>query len=265
MKIFLPVIILLSFSTFADHYPGHAKLEWGIGAVMLSTPDYIGSSRSQNLFAPFPYLKYRGKHLRIDDGIEARLFNTPDLLLSISGNGSLPSPDDNPAREGMDKLDASIEFGPSLEYRLTHDESTSVWLEVPLRFAFSIGDNTGYMGQIFNPKIAWRKSALNKFDWKLRVAVGPIFGDEDFNGYYYNVAEHEITSQRPAFKAVQGYNGFRTDFTYSRRIGKFWLGGFIRNDNLSNSVIEDSPLVTESSNWTAGISLALVFSDRGCC
>ena len=158
-KYLLALSLLFSFSAGADHVPGHAKLEWGVGVVMLHTPDYIGSTYSQTVFAPFPYLKYRGERLRIDDGVEARLFNTPDLLLSISGNGTLPGPDDNPTREGMDKLDAGIEFGPSLEYRLTHDDSTSVWLEIPLRLAFSIGQQSGYVGQILNPKIAWRKPA----------------------------------------------------------------------------------------------------------
>lgn len=258
-------LLLFSIPAIAGHVPGHAKLEWGFGAALISTPDYIGSSYTQNIIAPFPYLKYRGEHLRIDEGIEARLLNTPDLILSISGNGSLSTPDDNPTRKGMDKLDASFELGPSLEYRLTHDDSTSIWLEIPLRFAYSLGGNNGFIGQVFNPKITWRKPAQHKFDWKLRAAIGPLFGDEDYNGYYYDVAEHEITAQRAAFKSTSGYSGFRTEFTYSRRIDRVWFGGFIRYDNISNSVIEDSPLVMQSNNLSAGIALAWVFSDHGCC
>ncbi len=261
-KLLAILALLFCISALADHVPGHAKLEWGIGAVILTAPDYIGSELTQHIIAPFPYLKYRGKYLRIDDGVEALLFNTPDLLLSISGNGSLPPPDDNPTRKGMEKLDASVEFGPSLEYRLNHDETTSVWLEIPLRFAFSIGHNTAYIGNIFNPKIAWRKPAKDKFDWKLRVAVGPLFADQKFNGHYYNVTTQDATVQRPIFTTSKGYTGFRTDFTYSRRIGKYWIGGFIRNDNIKNSVIDDSPLVSVNHNWTAGIALARVISDH---
>ena len=41
---------------------GLAKLEWGVGLVALTTPDYIGSPLTQNLVVPFPYLKYRGKY-----------------------------------------------------------------------------------------------------------------------------------------------------------------------------------------------------------
>ncbi len=262
MNKFLPVLILLlSPPAYSDNSTPMPKLEWGAGAVMFNTPDYIGSNYSQTVFAPFPFLKYRGEYLHIDDGVEAWLFNTPDLLLSISGNGALPAPEDTPLRKGMDKLDASIEFGPSIEYRLTHNESTSIWLEVPLRVAFSISKNPSYIGKTFHPKIAWRKPAKSKYDWKLRLAGGPLYADEKFSGYYYNVQEHEVTDDRPAFNSDKGYLGFRTDFTYSKRIGKYWLGGFIRNDNIRNSVIEDSPLVTETNNWTAGIALAWVISD----
>lgn len=261
-KLVLPICLLVSQTATADHVPGHAKLEWGVGLVMLSAPDYIGSSYTQNALLPFPYLKYRGKYLRIDDGVEARFFDTPGLLLSISGNGSLPSPEDSPLREGMKRLDAGFELGPSLEYRLTHDEDTSVWLEVPLRFAFSVGKNSGYVGEVFNPKIAWRKAALGKYDWKLGVSAGPVFADRKFTSYYYGVQPQEATPQRESYISESGYTGFRTDFAFSKRIGEYWLGGFIRHDNLQNSVIQNSPLVTESTSWTAGISMAWVISDH---
>jgi len=255
-------LFFFSCALYADHYPGHARLEWGVGVTLLHSPDYIGSAYTQNVLLPFPYLKYRGERLRIDDGIEARLFDTPDLLLSISGNGSLPGPDDNPERDGMDTLDPSVEFGPSLEYRLQHDETTSVWLEIPVRFAFSVSSKPQSLGTVFNPKLAWRKPAMNKFDWKLRLAAGPLFADSRYHGYYYNVEDGEISATRSAFSAGGGYTGFRSEFTYSKRIDRLWFGGFMRFDNLNSSVIQDSPLVSVTSNLTAGIALAWVFSDE---
>jgi outer membrane scaffolding protein for murein synthesis (MipA/OmpV family) len=246
----------------ADHVEGHAKLEWGIGLAALTTPDYRGSTEHQSLLLPFPYLKYRGDRLRIDDGIEGRIFNTPDLLLSISGNGSLPSTEDNAARAGMAELDASIEFGPSLEYRLMHDTRTSLWLELPLRFAYTIQDNPEAIGQVFHPRIAWRKPAQHKQDWKLRFAAGPLFADKTYHGYYYNVADIESNADRQAYTADTGYSGFRADFTYSKRIDNLWLGGFVRFDDLTNSEIENSPLVTDDNNWTAGFGLAWVLSEK---
>jgi outer membrane scaffolding protein for murein synthesis (MipA/OmpV family) len=247
---------------FADHVPGHSRLEWGVGLAQLWLPDYRGSSHQQSRLLPFPYLKYRGERLQIDDGIEGRLFKTPDILLSISGNGSLPTSDDNPERVGMDDLDATVELGPSLEIRLRHDNSSSLWLEMPLRFAYTLGSSIAPIGRIFQPRIAWKRPASRKYNWKLRAVGGPMFADDEFHGYFYNVAAHEVTPQRSEYTADSGYSGFRFDFSYSRRIDKWWLGGFFRYDNLDGSEIESSPLVSENESFSAGISLGYIISER---
>ena len=59
-----------------------------------------------------------------------------------------------------------------------------------------------------------------------------------------------------------GYSGYRSQFSYSKRIGSFWLGGFIRYDNLRGSVIDDSPLVSEKESWMGGVALAWVFYQK---
>ena len=261
-KHILWLVWLISPALFADHVPGHAKLEWGVGLAALTLPDYRGSTREQSQLLPLPYIKYRGYRLRVDDGVEGRFFQTPDLLLSISGNGSLPSSNDNPERAGMEKLDATVEIGPSLEYRVMHDEKTSLWLELPLRFAMNVEDSFDSIGSVFSPRLAWRKPAQKKFDWKFRLAAGPLYSDENYNGYYYSVKTSEVTPTRPAFTAQDGFSGYRIDFTYSRRMGQYWFGGFVRYDNISGSEIEDSPLVITDSNFTAGIGFAWVLSEK---
>lgn len=245
----------------ADHVEGHPKLEWGIGLVQLSMPEYRGSSVQSNQLLPFPYVKYRGEKLRVDDGVEGRLFKTPDLLLSISGNGSLPSSNKDSERSGMQDLDATVELGPSLELRLQSNADSSLWLELPLRFAFTMASNIDPIGTTFHPRLAWRWPAKDKYNWKLRVAGGPLYADAQYHGYFYNVDSSEVTAERAAYTAQTGYSGMRLDFTFSRRIEKWWLGGFIRHDDLKGSEIEDSPLVTERSSWTAGLSLAFVLSE----
>lgn len=256
------IFLLFISPVRADHVPGHSTLELGVGLVSLTIPDYRGSSEYQSLVLPFPYLKYRGHRLRVDDGIEGRFFDTPDLLLSISGNGSLPSSEDNKTREGMDELDVTVELGPSLEYRIRYDDHSSLWLELPLRYAMTINSELDSIGHVFHPRLAWRKPALDKEDWKLRVAGGPLYADSTYHGYYYNVKDSESSSTRPAYQADSGYSGFRTDFSFSRRIDTFWFGGFIRYDSLNDSEIEDSPLVTEKTNWLAGVSFAWVISEN---
>ncbi len=260
------VVAMLALSipsaAIADEDDDLPVLEYGIGVVHLSMPQYRGSSVTNNQLVPFPYLKYRGKKLRIDDGIEGRLFKTPDLLLSISGNGSLPSSNEDSERAGMQDLDATVEFGPSLELRLQSDADSSLWLELPLRFAFALGDKVTAIGQTFHPRLAWRWPARDKYSWKLRFAGGPLYASADYHAYFYNVDSSEVTPQRSAFSADSGSSGQRLDFTFSRRIQKWWLGGFVRYDNLSGSVIADSPLVTDTSNWTAGLSIAYILSEH---
>jgi outer membrane scaffolding protein for murein synthesis (MipA/OmpV family) len=239
-----------------------AKLEWGLGAVGLGIADYIGSSERQNRVLPLPYIKYRGDFLYIDEGIEGRLFKSPNLLLGISGNGSLPTSDDNLKRAGMEPLDATFELGPSLEYRLWHDPVSEVWLELPLRFAFRINSGFDSIGSTINPRLSWRKPSRGKFDWKLSIDAGLVFADRDFHGYFYNVATNEVTSGRPLFSADSGYSGFRSTFAYSRRFGRVWLGGFMRYDNLYQGEIESSPLVEERDSLSAGLGLAWVIAEK---
>jgi outer membrane scaffolding protein for murein synthesis (MipA/OmpV family) len=258
----LALCLLLSLPGRADHVPGHPKLEWGPAVALITTPDYIGSSHSQSYLLPFPYIKYRGKILVIDDGVEARLFDKPGLLLSVSGNGNLPSPEQNDERAGMDKLEASVELGPSLEYRLFDFEEDALWLEIPLRLAVTASKNISAIGKVFTPRLAWRKPAIGKYDWKLRLAAGPIYADKDFLDHVYAVDASEVTATRSEYAAQAGYNGFRIDFTWSRRFGQFWFGGFMRHDNLAGSVIEDSPLVSQTRSFTAGLSLAWVISEK---
>lgn len=260
-KNILLLLWLISFPLFADHVPGHAKLEYGLGLGTINFPDYRGSTHYQTQTFPLPYIRYRGKRLRVEEGVEGRIFETPRLLLALSGNGSLPSADDNPDRQGMAVLETTIELGPSLEYRITETQTTSLWLELPLRFALNVEDNFDSIGSIFHPRLAWRKPALGKYDWKLGMTGGPLYADENYNGYYYNVKDSEVTPTREAFTAGDGYAGYRFDFTFSRRIQKTWFGGFVRYDSLSGSDLEDSSLVTTSSNWTAGLGLSWVFSE----
>ena len=258
-----PLLLVAAWpgALLADHVPGHATFEWGLGMAALSHPDYPGSSYTQSGLLPLPYIRYRGERLRVEDGIEGRLFQTPDLLLSLSGNGTPPSDKDNPERAGMDRLDATVELGPSLEYRISHDDDSSLWLELPLRYAFNLEKSLDKVGRVLHPQLAWRWPAQHKYDWKLRFAAGPQFADADFLGYHYNVRAAEATPTRPAYTASGGYSGLRLTYTFSRRLDRLWLGGFIRFDSLENSDIEDSPMVTRGQNVTAGFGMAWVFDE----
>ncbi len=250
----------LFFSPFSQ--AEQATLKLGIGLFMLSAPDYLGSAHSQTLLLPFPMIKYRGEKLKIDNGVTYQILDDSRFLLSLSGNGSLPSSDTNIEREGMRQLDATVEIGPSIDYLINETSTTKLWLHLPLRFTFSVGGNTGYIGNVLNPKISWRQPATNVNPWRLGFTNGLLFSNQQLNRYYYTVQANEATALRPAYEAKSGYTGFRSEFTFSRKIDPFWLGGFVRFDDISGSINLDSPLISKTNSWSIGVALSWVFSER---
>ena len=211
---------------------------------------------------PIPYLKYRGDRVRVDDGARGIFFESEDLSISISTNLALVGDDDTIERKDMDELDPVIEIGPALNYRFHKLQHSALWLDLPLRFAYTLDSTFEHVGEVFQPRLSWRKPELQLGDWKLRASIGPLFASKDYHAYYYSVDSDEATSSRPAYEAGGGYSGFRSEFTYSKRIGQFWIGGLIRYDNLKNSKIDDSPLVTETESWMGGVAIAWVFYQR---
>ncbi len=255
------LLILVSTQVVADQHV-LPEIELGVSLLSLNAPNYRGSAHSTSYLLPVPYIKYRGERVRIDEGLEGRLFNSENLILSISGNGSLPVDDDTPERIGMGPLEANVEIGPSLEYRLHQGERDSLWFELPLRIAITIENSPQNIGRILHPRLAWRLPSRNRDQWKLRVAAGPLYASKRFHDYYYSVGVADALPLRPAFQSRAGYSGLRADFTYSKRFGEYWLGGFVRYDSLKDSVIEDSPLVSETTIWMAGIAIGWIFYEK---
>jgi outer membrane scaffolding protein for murein synthesis (MipA/OmpV family) len=238
------------------------SLELGAGVGVISLPDYRGSSSSSTHVLPLPYIKYRGDRVRVDNGVRAFFFESEDLLLTLSANLAMAGDDNTSERKGMDNLNPLFEIGPALNYRLHKLQYGSLWFDLLLRYAYTLDSDFDHVGEVFEPRLAWRKPANRLGEWKLRYSISPLFASKDYHEYFYSVASDEATSSRPAYDADGGYSGLRSEFTVSKRIGKFWLGGFIRYDNLRNSVIDDSPLVTEPESWLGGIALSWVFYEK---
>ncbi|KAF0193096.1 MAG: putative outer membrane protein [Gammaproteobacteria bacterium] len=242
--------------------------ELGIGIGGLSLPDYRGSDHRENYLLPFPYIRYRGKRLRIDeDGARSLLFTTPRARLDISLAAGLPvSADNNPARTGMPDLDPTVEVGPALEMQLTNpgERRDSWWLKLPVRAVLSVdGLDTDHQGRVFAPYVEY--SSLMDNDAltgrsRLGIAAGPLYANRAYHDYYYRVAPGFATTQRPAFETSGGYSGSRITLTWNRRRGAWWYGWFARYDNLSGSVFEDSPLVKDRHFFALGFALARVVS-----
>jgi outer membrane scaffolding protein for murein synthesis (MipA/OmpV family) len=238
------------------------RLELGAGLFALDAPDYRGSKNSSTYLLPVPYIKYRGDVLRVDEGIQGVMFESPDWLFTLSADFSLPADDDTPEREGMDEIDAVFEIGPSLNYRFLALQNSAWWIDLPLRFVYAIDSKHEFIGRVFQPRLSWRKPADRLGEWKLHFLIGPVYSSDEHHAYFYSVDPSEATATRPAYDADGGFSGYRAEFTYSKRFGDYWLGGFIRYDSLSHSEIDDSPLVSETNSWMGGVALAWVFHQR---
>ncbi|MFB3059207.1 MAG: MipA/OmpV family protein [Gammaproteobacteria bacterium] len=260
-EFWLAALLFFAFDVPADTHK-LPVFELGVSLVVLNLPHYRGSAGSTNYLLPLPFIKYRGERFKIDDGVEGILSINEDLILSISGNATAPVADDSPERAGMAELKGSFEIGPSLDYRLYRGESADLWLELPLRLAVTFESSPQAIGRVFNPRLAWDKPYRKKGDWELRLAAGPVYASEQYHDYYYSVDPDEALPTRPAFQAEAGYSGLRADFTYSRRFGDYSIGGFIRFDSLNGSVIESSPLVSDTSVWMAGFAFTRVLITR---
>jgi len=241
--------------------------EAGLGAAVLSFPDYRGSNERQLWLLPFPYLVYRGEFLQADERrMRGVFFKTGRAELDLSFNGSVPvDSDDNDARRGMPDLDGTLEIGPSLNLKLleTAGRKTQVELRLPARTV--LASDFSYVrqvGWVFQPNISVDvRDPLGHAGWKLGVLAGPIFSDRRYHRYFYEVAPAFATAARPAYSPGGGYAGTQLIGALSRRYRQFWVGGFVKWDTLHGAAFEDSPLVRDRQGFAAGFSIAWVLGE----
>lgn len=260
------IIIVTAFSptASADHLP---LWQLGIGAGVLNAPHYRGSESEDVVYLPVPYITYRGDVFKVDrEGIRSEIFESDRLKLDISLAGNIPVPEsDSNARAGMPGLDPLIELGPELEYRLWQNSDTShqLWLKFPFRTVFSIGNPLiDYQGLSFSPYLNYRVNIRKPGTlWRYRVSIGPIFGDEKYHNYFYEVDNEFVTAEREEYHADTGYSGSRITMTLAKNTRKYFVGIFARYDSIDEATFEDSPLIETRNYFIMGLAFAWIFVD----
>ncbi|MDT3708329.1 MAG: MipA/OmpV family protein [Thiobacillus sp.] len=240
--------------------------ELGAGISVLRMPDYRGSDVTNVHVLPVPYLVYRGEFLKADQGgLRGLLFESERLEINISLNGTLPAlDDDNPARQGMDELKPTAEVGPTADFHLwrSADRKTRLDLRLPVRTAITVESDPRQIGWLFSPNLILElRDPAGLPGWNLSLQGGPYFNDREYNGYFYSVSPSEATVARPAYDASGGYSGTQVMFILTRRFAHHWVGGYVRYDNLSGAVYEDSPLVETQHAVAAGVAVSWVFGE----
>jgi len=243
--------------------------EAGLGAYGLRLPDYRGSNQSRNYLYPLPYLRYRGKLLRMDDrhGLASLLLlEKAHADLDLSLNASQPAPSEqNDARRGMPDLSPTVEIGPVLRIKLWQNatDTDELTLQLPVRAAFAFDSlRARYIGVVFNPVIDWfMRDAGPGGGWRFGVQAGPLFTDQRYNEYYYQVAPQFAAPGRPAYAASAGYGGTQFTASLNKRFDSIWVGAFVRAYDLHGAAFEGSPLVKQNSAVLAGIGFAYIFAE----
>lgn len=255
------LLCLLSMAASAQERP---LWELGMGVATLNLPYYRGADATKSYALPYPYLIYRGEYLNVDrDGVRGWLFRSDNLNLDLSLAGGVPVPSDrNGPRSGMPDLDPTVEFGPSLEYRLWHSEDRryNAWLRLPLRGAFAIGNSINHEGWLFAPYFEVIRHDFGRSGWMNSLSFGPLFADAAYHDYFYGVAPQYASADRPVYEGRGGYNGSRLTLMSGKTFNQLWLMAFLRLDSLNGAAFADSPLVATRRYHIAGVALTWIFS-----
>lgn len=259
---------ILLFSAYAMAAPAEEMPRWeaGFGLGAVRGPDYRGSDEYRNYLLPIPYLIYRGERLRADRrGVRSDLFRGVNVSVNINATVGLPaSSARNEARAGMPDLDFTFEAGPSLNVRLYANESLDRLLSVrlPVRGVVATDlTHAEFIGWVFLPHVAYDLFSVGPDRaWRVGLSAGPIFATNKYHDYYYAVRPEFATPTRPAYDASGGYSGASVGLTITRRYPGYWVGAFVRYDDLSNVVFEDSPLMRSRRAVFAGVAISKVIA-----
>lgn len=251
---FLFFIFIVSISLKAED-----NFVFGLGGSFLSTPAYIGSKKQNYLVLPFPYIEYTGKYFSIDrDKIYNELYNNEKTQIEISLRGMLPVKSENTAREGMPDLDAIVEIGPKITYNLFSKNDMKINLELPLRAAFSLGDNFfDYEGYYSSFDLSYKNIIFDEYN--LSFTSGVSYSDKKINNYYYEVSNQYSNNKREEYHSKGGYSGFHNGISLTKKDDEFWYGGFLKHYYIDKAVFENSSLVETKNSIMYGLALSYLF------
>lgn len=257
------LLLELDLIPLCGHASGVPLWEAGSGVAFIDFPDYHGSDDRNTYVLPIPYVVYRGKFLKVDrEKVRGLLLKSDKAELDVSLNGSVPvKSSDNRARQGMPDLDPTLEIGPSLNLFLHRSAKKKAILDLRLPVRPVIDIHANYQGYVFQPQLNLDVHDLGgNGGWNLGLVAGSIFADRRYHQYFYGVDPAYATAARPAYTAHGGYAGSQVICALSKRFPDFWVGGFVKWDNLRGATFEDSPLVKSTRTFTVGFAVSWIFA-----
>ena len=257
------ILLLMSFVTPCA-YAGKSEWELGIGLSVLDIPFYPGSSQSKTYLVPIPHILYRSENIEIDNGLQATFLKTPKIRIDLSADFGVPvNSVDSTSRIGMPDIDLVIQVGPSVEVTLAGGrfEPSHTRFEFPIRAAVATDfASAEQVGWIFEPRLTYETRRPYKTGFAYLLSGGLRYASEEYNDYYYAVDPAFETPTRSAFDAGSGYSGLFVDAIANWRTDDLIYFAFVRYQNLTGAVFEDSSLVEQKDYFFIGAGLTWAFA-----
>ena len=266
----LPRLLLAFTALWTLHAQAEVSPKWelGLGLASLDAPLYRGSDERRAYLLPVPYFQYHGEIFQISrDRMRGLFWRSGPFELDFSVHGAVPvNSSESVARRGMPDIDPTLEIGPSLNVHLYFEEQrqTNLDLRLPLRRVIAANlSHVAPQGWLFHPQLALSLRNVRQSGWNLGLVGGLLYADQPYHQYVYDVAPQYATAARAAYGAAGGYSGAQVTTTFSRRYDGFWIGGFMRWDDVSGAAFVDSPLVNTRQTFAAGLMVSWIFFSSG--
>jgi len=260
MKYLLIILsMLFSGTVFAETL---WKLGAGIGNITANS--YPGSDQTESITSPIPYLKVKTEWFDLDnEGLHTNWFKDTNFRLDLGFDIGLPvESNENKLRNSMPDLDPVGQVGPLLIYQLYDSKKLKWQIHLPVNYAFSVKDiKFNSIGWVSNPRIYFNYLYGDaKLPLDISMSLGPVYGSVEFHRYYYEVPSAYVTASRSAYVAEAGDAGYRFNLSVTRRMNGYWLGLYLRYQNLSGAVFVDSPLVNQKDYWFIAVGASWLFA-----
>jgi outer membrane scaffolding protein for murein synthesis (MipA/OmpV family) len=227
---------------------------------------YPAASEGQFRALPIPYVIYRGDTLRIGDNglVRARKEFADDRLeidIGLDGAFDVDSKD-NKARSGMPDLDLLVEVGPEITWHFNSKKNpVQVDLSMEVRAVISAEFvSFGYEGVTVNPQLSVFDREFLGTHLRAYGSVGPVFGYDGMNEYFYQVDSAYAEPGRPAYRAKSGYIGTETTVGLAYPVTEnLLLFSAAQVGYYGGAANEDSPLHRDDVNVNVGVGIRWSF------
>lgn len=252
-KGFILISVLNSTSVSAEEKP---LWQFGLGVGGLNESYYTGTKQTRNFLFPVILPFYRGEVFKSDDrGTRAEVFKNDQLKLNVSLDFNLSiDSDDVDLRRGMPDIANNLQIGPSLEWTLFRGKNRTWQINFPLRVNIGIdGDGANLDGLTFSPNLEFnQRFRISDMPWRFGASISPKFGSSSYHDVFYSVDDEFANDTRSAFQAEGGYSGYRAQMSLVTKSNRHLLVLFLRYENISGAVFDDSPLVETDNNLVSG-------------